>query len=105
MVWLVLACTVQGGKCPWVLADHLVLDFLNTSAAFEYQRSLVSWNRKEENILVSGTNIPADWHHSHFCNVSDNSSDHKRQQKVPGDLLGEASPSMEKGFEEAGILC
>lgn len=55
-------------------------------------------NRKEANILAFGTNIPADWHHNHLCNVSDKNSDHnKNQWKVPGDLPGEAFPFMRKG--------
>ena len=71
-------------------------------AAFEYPQFLLTYIHIEANILAFGTNIPADWHHSHFGNVSDNSSGHKSQWKVPGDLPGEAFPFMEKQLEEAG---
>jgi hypothetical protein len=61
-------------------------------------------NRKELNILILGTDIPAGWHHGPYCNISDNNGDqNKSQWKVPGDSSRKAFPFMVKDSKEAGI--
>lgn len=88
---------MQVGKCPWSLADHLAFNCSISVLLSKYQRFLLKGDRKELNILVFGTNIPAGWHQSPYCNITDNSSDHnKSRRKVPGDPPREDFPFMVK---------
>lgn len=41
----------------------------------KYQKFLLKGNHKELDVLVFGTDIPAGWHCSPYCNTSDNSHD------------------------------
>ena len=78
MVWLVLACVVQGGKFPQILADHLVFNFFLICVSVsvsQYQRFSLKGNHKDLDILVFGTNTPAGWHYCPYCNTNDNSGD------------------------------
>lgn len=41
MFWLVLACAIQGGKFPQILADYLVFNFFHKCVSFKIPEVLV----------------------------------------------------------------